>query len=706
MLSAVQVLAATAITGVLQAVVGGQPLLIVGVAEPIVITYKFMYEFAKDREGLGPALFLPWAAWTCVWTAAFILLLSAAGACAYISRFTRFAGELFGGLIALLFMQQAIKGSVEEFRPPADGVEPAGDPAATLANGLWSLLLAWGVLLCSLLCRQARSWRFFRPPMRAFLADYGAALMLVAFSGLSFAVHGLPGVPRRVNSPVTWDVKDSWTVARDMGSVGGRWIAAAIVPALLITILFFFDHNVSAQLAQQPEFNLRKPPAYNYDFMLLGLMTLVCGLLGLPPVNGVLPQSPMHTKALAAVKGRKRRAKRAVCCAQQAEEGPTSSKAAAAGWQAEAPQAAAGTPCSEGCEAVQVGSQGGSPRSPEIGSVAIGSVHASPSKHALLPGGSGSADIAAACHALGAAGAGGATGGPSSPMGGAQPGGSGEAEDEGDSLVSVQVLEQRVSGLLQSLGVAACLAAMPAIRQIPSAVLWGYFAFMAIESLPGSQLWDRLLLLLTDPSRRAALLERGHAPYLETVPFRTIAWFTLFQLAYMLGVYGITWAGVAGILFPVPIMLLVPLRHWAMPRFFRHRRHLQELDAAQEEEVAPLSREQALQEAAAQGLGATQPSVGSASGATAEPGGAEELDGEAADLDSELHRFRVVHHLSRESLVRRRQSSGLEAAEAEAAAAAAHGEVQAAGRQRGEVLPGAAGSPRSRLRRQSHDPQV
>lgn len=55
------VLAATAITGVLQAVVGGQPLLIVGVAEPIVITYKFMYEFAKDREGrlgwggMGPA---------------------------------------------------------------------------------------------------------------------------------------------------------------------------------------------------------------------------------------------------------------------------------------------------------------------------------------------------------------------------------------------------------------------------------------------------------------------------------------------------------------------------------------------------------------------------------------------------------------------------------------------------------------------------
>ena len=38
-----QVLLPTAICGVLQAVIGGQPLLIVGVAEPIVLVYVFMY---------------------------------------------------------------------------------------------------------------------------------------------------------------------------------------------------------------------------------------------------------------------------------------------------------------------------------------------------------------------------------------------------------------------------------------------------------------------------------------------------------------------------------------------------------------------------------------------------------------------------------------------------------------------------------------
>ena len=55
-------------------------------------------------------------------------------------------------------------------------------------------------------------------------------------------------------------------------------------------VLFYFDHSVSSQLAQTANFNLRKPSAYSYDFYLLGCMTLACGLLGIPPVNGVLPQ--------------------------------------------------------------------------------------------------------------------------------------------------------------------------------------------------------------------------------------------------------------------------------------------------------------------------------------------------------------------------------------------------------------------------------
>ena len=64
-----------------------------------------------------------------------------------------------------------------------------------------------------------------------------------------------------------------------MGKVSGKYVAAGLVPALIIVVLFFFDHNVSSQMAQLPEFNLTKPPAYHYDFALLACMVSDSGFI-------------------------------------------------------------------------------------------------------------------------------------------------------------------------------------------------------------------------------------------------------------------------------------------------------------------------------------------------------------------------------------------------------------------------------------------
>ena len=77
-----------------------------------------------------------------------------------------------------------------------------------------------------------------------------------------------------------------------------------------------------------------------------------------------------------------------------------------------------------------------------------------------------------------------------------------DVDKDVDDLLPVEVKEQRLSNLLQSLMVGVCVAAMPLLKKIPTSVLWGYFAFMAIESLPGNQFWERILLLFTAPSRR------------------------------------------------------------------------------------------------------------------------------------------------------------------------------------------------------------
>ena len=75
---------------------------------------------------------------------------------------------------------------------------------------------------------------------------------------------------------------------------------------------------------------------------------------------------------------------------------------------------------------------------------------------------------------------------------------------------------------------------------------------------------------------------------METVPFKTIAIFTLFQTAYLLLCFGVTWVPIAGVLFPLMIMLLVPVRQYILPKFFKAA-HLQDLDAADYEEAPPLT---------------------------------------------------------------------------------------------------------------------
>lgn len=71
-----------------------------------------------------------------------------------------------------------------------------------------------------------------------------------------------------------------------------------------------------------------------------------------------------------------------------------------------------------------------------------------------------------------------------------------------DDFLPVRVNEQRMSNLLQSVLVGASVCAIPAIKLIPTSALWGYFAYMAIDSLPGNQFWERILLLFVTPGRR------------------------------------------------------------------------------------------------------------------------------------------------------------------------------------------------------------
>nr|XP_043636923.1 boron transporter 4-like [Erigeron canadensis] len=536
-LSTVETLASTAICGIIHSIVGGQPLMILGVAEPTIIMYTYLYSFAKGRQDLGQQLFLAWAGWVCTWTSLLLFLMAIFNVSDVISKFTRIAGETFGMLISVLFIQEAIKGLVSEFQIPK-----SEDPTSVnyhfewlYTNGLLAVIFSFGLVCTALQSRGARSWSYGTGWFRSFIADYGVPLMVVVWTALSFCVPSdIPsGVPKRLFSPLLWDYESlyHWTVIKDMVKVPLLYILAAFIPGVMIAALYFFDHSVASQMAQQKEFNLKNPSAYHYDIFLLGFMTLLCGLIGLPPSNGVLPQSPMHTKSLAVLK-------RQIFRNKMVESANESIK-----------QKASDSEIYDNMQRVFV----------ELDNSQITAVIVKELK--------GLQDAVMSVE-----------------KGGKKTKEQFDPEMHIEAYLPVRVNEQRVSNFLQSILVAVSICAMPLIKWVPTSVLWGYFAYMAIDSLPGNQFWERVLLLFVPDGRRYKVLEKDYASYVETVPFTTIATFTIFQFVYFLACYGVTLIPVAGILFPVLFFILIIVRQYILPKVFLPH-HLSELDAAEYEEI-------------------------------------------------------------------------------------------------------------------------
>ncbi len=139
----------------------------------------------------------------------------------------------------------------------------------------------------------------------------------------------------------------------------------------------------------------------------------------------------------------------------------------------------------------------------------------------------------------------------------------------------IYVRENRLTGLAIHVLIGFSLLLLPLLKTIPMAVLYGLFLFMGVVSMSGNQFFERLSLWLKDPT----LYPITH--YIRRVPRWTIHAFTLLQLT-CLGILWFVKSSEIGILFPVFIALLVPVRLFA-GRFISAE-HLAALDAEEEPE--------------------------------------------------------------------------------------------------------------------------
>uniref|UniRef100_A0A8C5I683 Bicarbonate transporter-like transmembrane domain-containing protein n=1 Tax=Gouania willdenowi TaxID=441366 RepID=A0A8C5I683_GOUWI len=139
----------------------------------------------------------------------------------------------------------------------------------------------------------------------------------------------------------------------------------------------------------------------------------------------------------------------------------------------------------------------------------------------------------------------------------------------------VQVKETRLTSLAANIfiGVSVLLLPVP-LQWIPKPVLYGLFLYIALTSIDGNQMCDRMALLLKE--------QTSYPPthYIRKVPQRKVHYFTFLQMMQLLvlctfGMYPIPYMKM---IFPLVMILLIPIRNNVLPHIIEAK-YLDIMDA-------------------------------------------------------------------------------------------------------------------------------
>mmetsp|Transcript_8400 Transcript_8400/g.17826 ORF Transcript_8400/g.17826 Transcript_8400/m.17826 type:complete len:614 (-) Transcript_8400:92-1933(-) len=292
-LATAEVLLSSAVIGIIYAIFAGQPMVIMGITGPVAILLGTSYTLTETFD----ADYFPFFFWVCLWAGLMHMLSAMIGLVSLVWKVTPFTSQIFELFIAVSFIYASLRDLIEPVYLGEGGDRPdRAAQYATLLLGILTYYVSWTL-------HFAETWTYFTRQIRTVLTSYNTLIAVVVVTALSY----LPGVDQgnsldRVNiefSPWDWKptVDRPW-IASPLAGISTAGIFGALVPGFMFFLLFIIDHNVSSILSQAPKFNLKKPPAYHLDFFVLGVTFLPCAILGLPPGNGLIPQAPLHVRAL------------------------------------------------------------------------------------------------------------------------------------------------------------------------------------------------------------------------------------------------------------------------------------------------------------------------------------------------------------------------------------------------------------------------
>ncbi|KAK7496612.1 hypothetical protein BaRGS_00012264, partial [Batillaria attramentaria] len=316
--------------GLVFALFGGTPQIVLLTTAPLAIYSKIIYNISSDFDLNFPAMY------ACVglWNAFFLVLYSIFDLSILMQFSTRSSEEIFALFISIAFAVDAFKNADGNFQsyynaPACDGgaASTANSSLATMAANLTAnvadnvtsnvtlpepevcqreisilyLLLMLGTAWLGVMLFNFTTTPYLNASKRELLADYSLpiAVIIMAFVGAYLF--------REVDMGKSFDpdARDGALFqVVDFSSLSVGAVFGAMGLGFCLSLLFFMDQNISAALVNAPQNKMKKGTAYHLDLLVIAIVNAVIAVFAFPYVHAALPHSPLHVRALADVEER------------------------------------------------------------------------------------------------------------------------------------------------------------------------------------------------------------------------------------------------------------------------------------------------------------------------------------------------------------------------------------------------------------------
>ncbi|CAF0790608.1 unnamed protein product [Adineta steineri] len=336
-MAAIESLLSGAICGCLYHLFAGQPLTILGSTGPVLVFETIVNTFCTNH-GYD---YMTFRCWIGLWTAFILLTMVVTDASYLVKYITRFTEESFAALIGIIFIYEAFDKMIEinhhqparlhtnEILPPNcsclisnrrkryqnstmtindcyrnQSFQFIGENCNTINTKqfipdvfFFSIILFVSTFVMAYTLKNFKFTRFLPMTIRSKVSDFGVVLAIFINVFIDYMV-ALDTPKLTVPQKFATTKEGRGWIINPFAKIPVPMYFAAILPALLATILIFMDQQITAVIVNRKENKLKKGCGYHLDLLIVALCIAINSILGLPWFVAATVLSINHVIAL------------------------------------------------------------------------------------------------------------------------------------------------------------------------------------------------------------------------------------------------------------------------------------------------------------------------------------------------------------------------------------------------------------------------